>query len=363
MTNILTNYLAREILKTSSATLLVLYVILVSNAFGRVLADIADGDVPQQALWPVLFGQSVNLLSMLLPVGLFLGIVFTFGRMYKDHEIVVMNACGIGYRDFYKPVLLATAPFLILSVYTSVWLNAQVLTAAQAAIDSEENQHEFQLIKPGQFNQSNSGELVFFMESVSEDKLELSDIIINEGGGDSMVIETARSGRREIDEKSGDLFLVIGPGERHEGRAGDNRQKIISFDQHGILLEKILKKARPEPHSDQMTPQRLLKSKKMKHRIEIRWRVAIPVVLLVLALLAVPLAYIAPRQGRYGKVGAALLVFIVYLNLMAFTRSQIEDEVIPVAVNFWWVHLLFLILTIVLIYRRNHGVLLRRANA
>ncbi len=363
MTSIITNYLIREILKTSSATLLVLYVILVSNAFGRVLADIADGEVPQQALWPVLFGQSVNLLSMLLPISLFLGIVFTFGRMYKDHEIVVMNACGIGHREFYRPVLIAAAPFLILSIYTSVWLNAQVLSAAQAAIDSEENRHEFQQIKPGQFNQSSSGDLVFFMESVSDDKQELRDIIINEGGGDSMVIETARSGRRKIDEKSGGLFLVIGPGERHEGRAGDNRQKIISFDQHGILLEKISKAARLEPHSDQMTPQRLLSSKKMKHRIEIRWRIAVPVVLVVLALLAVPLSYIAPRQGRYGKVGPALLVFIVYLNLMAFTRSQIEDKVIPVAINFWWVHLLFLLLTAALIYRRNHGVLLRRASA
>jgi lipopolysaccharide export system permease protein len=363
MTSIITNYLAREILKTSCATLLVLYVILVSNAFGRVLADIADGEVPQQALWPVLFGQSVNLLSVLLPIGLFLGIVFTFGRMYKDHEIVVMNSCGIGYREFYKPVLIATAPFLILSVYTSFWLNAQVLSAAQAAIDSEENRHEFHLVKPGQFNQSSSGNLVFFMESISEDKQELQDIIISEGGGDSMVIETARSGRQEIDEKSGDLFLVIGPGERHEGRAGNNRQKIISFDQHGILLEQISKVKREEPHSNQMTPLRLLQSEKLKHRIELRWRMAVPVVLLVLALLAVPLSYIAPRQGRYGKVGAALLVFIIYLNLMAFTRAQLDEEVIPVAINFWWVHLLFLTLTVALIYRRNHGVLLRRSSA
>jgi len=363
MTSIITNYLVREILKTSCATLLVLYVILVSNAFGRVLADIADGDVPQLALWPVLFGQSVYLLSMLLPIGLFLGIVFTFGRMYKDHEIVVMNACGFGYRDFYKPVLLALAPFLIVSVYTSVWLNAQVLTAAQAAIESEENRHEFQLIKPGQFNQSSSGDLVFFMESLSEDKQELRDIIINQGGGDSMVIETARTGRRKIDDKSGDLFLVIGPGERHEGRAGDNRQKIISYDQHGILLEKISKDKKFVPRSKQLPPQRLMRSKKLNDLIEIRWRVALPVVLVVLALLAVPLSYIAPRQGRYGKVGPALLVFIVYLNLMAFTRAQIEDRVIPVAINFWWVHLLFLLLTVALIYKRNHGVLLRRSSA
>ena len=81
MTRILTVYLAREILKTSCATMLVLYVILVSNSFGRILADIADGDIPQQALWPVMLGQAINLFSLLLPIALFLGIVFTFGRM------------------------------------------------------------------------------------------------------------------------------------------------------------------------------------------------------------------------------------------------------------------------------------------
>ena len=67
MVNIVTAYLAREILKTSGATILVLYVILVSNAFGRALAEIADGDIPQQALWPVMLSQMINLFSLLLP--------------------------------------------------------------------------------------------------------------------------------------------------------------------------------------------------------------------------------------------------------------------------------------------------------
>ena len=96
MFSIVTTYLAREIFKTSAATVLVLFIILVSNALGRVLADIADGDIPQQALWPVMLSQSVNLLSLLLPIGFFLGIIFALGRMYKDHEIVVMFACGVG---------------------------------------------------------------------------------------------------------------------------------------------------------------------------------------------------------------------------------------------------------------------------
>jgi lipopolysaccharide export system permease protein len=360
MTRILTTYLAREILKTSCATMLILYVILVSNSFGRILADIADGDVPQRALWPVLLGQSVNLLSLLLPIALFLGIVFTFGRMYKDHEIVVMNACGIGYREFYRPVLLVLIPFMAISIYSGIWLNAQVLMSAQDAVDREANLHEFQQIKPGQFNQSGSGKLVFFMDSISEDKLELRDIIVSQTNRDVMVIETAETGHQKIDDRSGDLFLVMGPGERYEGEAGDNRVKHITFDQHGILIKRIARQARVEPHSDQMTPQRLWKSKKLKHRIEFQWRIAMPMVVLVLALLAVPLAYIAPRQGRYGKLGAALLVLIVYLNLMAFTRAQMDDQVIPVALNFWWVHLLFLLLTLALIYRRNRGLLLRR---
>jgi len=360
MTRILTTYLAREILKTTCATLLVLFVILVSNALGRELANIADGDLPQQALWPVLFSQSIYLLSVLLPIALFLGIIFTFGRMYKDHEIVVMHACGIGYRDFYRPVILVLIPFMIISIYTSLWLNAQVLNAAKETILREANLHEFLLIKPGQFNQSKDGKLVFFMESLSEDKLELRDIIISQTGQSDMVIETAETGRQMIDEKTGDLFLVIGPGARFEGQAGDNQIRQISFDQHGILIEKQKKSLGYRLDSEQMMPAALLNSDELERRIEFHWRIAVPVVMLVLALLAVPLAYIAPRRGRYGKVGVAMLVFIVYLNLMAFTRVKLEEQVIPEALNFWWVHLLFLMLTLALIYRRNRGQLLPR---
>ena len=362
MTRIVTTYLAREILKTSCAILLVLLVILVSNALGRVLADIADGDIPQRALWPVLFSNSVYLLSLLLPIAFFLGIIFAFGRMYKDHEIVVMQACGIGYRDFYRPVLVALIPFLAASIYSSLWLNMQVLNAAMNSIDLDANVHEFQLIKPGQFNQSKGGGLVFFMESMSDDKLELRNIIISQAGTGEMIIETAETGRQEIDEKSGDLFLVIGPGERYEGQAGANEIKHITFEQHGILIEKQARTASFKLGSDAMTLTGLWQSEKLEHRIELHWRIAVPVVLLVLALLAVPLAYIAPRQGRYGKVGVALLVFIVYLNLIAFTRTKLEDGIIPPALNFWWVHLLFLMLTLALIYRRNRGQLIHRVS-
>ena len=355
MPSIITRYLTSEILKSSAATVLILFIILMSNTLGRVLSDIADGDIPQQALWPVLLSQSVNVFVLLLPIGFFFGIVFAFGRLYKDHEMVVMNACGMGYSHFYKPVLLILVPVLLLSAYGSIWLNAQTQRIAQSIVDREKNVQEFEQVKPGQFNQSKNGEHVFFMQSLSEDKRQLNNIIISQTNRQGMVLETAKSGRHKTDEISGDLFLVMGPGERYEGQTGQKDYKIIEFEQHGILIEKKSEETRKQVLEKEKPPLMLWKSSRLADRVELQWRISIPVILAVLAFLAVPLSYMAPRQGRYGKVGIALVIYIVYFNLMVYTRAQLEADSLPLAINFWWVHMLFIFLTIGFLIKRNGG--------
>jgi len=353
MPGIITRYLVREILKSSAATVLVLFVILMSNALGRVLSEIADGDIPQQALWPVLLGQSLSLFSLLLPVGFFLGIVFAFGRLYKDHEIVVMNACGLGNLDFYRPLFIILVPLLVFTAYCTVWLNAAIQRQVQDIIEQETSRHEFNRIRPGQFNQGKDGDYVFYMESISEDRRALNNIVIGQSDNDRVVLETARTGRQRIDENSGDLFLVVGPGQRYEGSPGEFDFKIISFEQHGILIEKKQSTQQRRVDVDEKTLSQLMASTSVYDKAELHWRIAVPVVILVLAILAVPLSYIAPRQGRYGQVGYAFLVYLVYFNLLAFTRAQIEAGTIPAAINFWWVHLLFLALALSLLARRE----------
>ena len=196
---------------------------------------------------------------------------------------------------------------------------------------------------------------IFFMQSLSEDKRQLNNIIISQTNRDGMILETAKSGRHKTDEVSGDLFIVVGPGERYEGQTGEKNYKIIEFEQHGILIAKKKDEARQQIREKEKPPLMLWKSSRLGDRVELHWRIAIPVILVVLALLAVPLSYIAPRKGRYGKVGIALLVYIVYLNLMAYTRSQLEAGSLPLGLNFWWVHLLFIFLTIGLLIKRNGG--------
>jgi len=353
--SIVTRYLAQEILKTSAATILILFVILMSNALGRVLSDIAGGEVPYQALWPLMLSQSVNIFSLLLPIAFFFGIVLAFGRLYKDHEIVVMNACGMGYLQFYKPVILIAVPIFFLNAYCSIWLNAQTQSAAYNVIEQGKDVQQFDHIKAGQFNASKNGEHVFFMESINADRRQLNNIIISETKRDRMFLETAKSGRQKLDDLTGNSFMVVGPGQIYEGEPGEKSYKIIDFEQHGILIEKQSRAEKRKLQDWAIPPHVLWQSTNLEDRVELHWRIAIPIVLLVLAMLAVPLSHMAPRKGRYGKVGYALIIYIIYFNLMVFTRAQLKSDSLSIAINFWWVHLLFITLTLGLLINRNGG--------
>ena len=352
MLSIVQRYLILEIFKSSAATILILFVILMSNTLGRVLSEISDGEIPVEALFPVFIGQSVQILSFLLPLGFFLGVVFAFGRLYKDHELVVLHACGYGYKQLYSAVLIIMLPVALLTAWLSIWLSAEALQTAKHIVDAKKNIHQFQQLKVGQFNLSKDKKNVFFMQSMSADKLQIQDVIITQKGAQTNVLETAKFGKHKLDDKTGDLFLEVGPGTRYEGKAGSVNYKIIEFDTHGILLGKNQTKVKALNSSEKHFSQ-LQKSTQHKDAVELHWRVAIPLTLIVLGLLAVPLSYISPRQGRYGRIGLALLVFILYLNLLGFSKGAMERGSLPMWLNFWWVHLLFGVLTLLLLKQRT----------
>ena len=330
-----------------------------SNTLGRVLSDISEGKTPADALFPVMVGQSVYIFNLLLPLGFFLGLVFALGRLYADHELVVLQACGFGYRKLYRTLAIILIPVLVLSAALSLWLSAELQQRAIRIVDEKENVHEFTQLKVGQFNTSNNNNEVFFMQSMSADKREIRDIIISQQGSQRDILETAEKGRHKIDEKTGDLFLEMGPGLRYEGNAGEADYRVVEFERHGILLKKK-PGGEVSLDSDEKSFVDVLSSSAHRDRVELWWRITIPITVLVLAVLAVPLSYIAPRQGRYGKIGWSLLIFIVYLNLLGYGKSALENQSIPLWLNFWWVHALFVTLTVALLMKRTRSSILKR---
>ena len=72
---------------------------------------------------------------------------------------------------------------------------------------------------------------------------------------------------------------------------------------------------------------------------------------LVLTLIAVPLSKLRPRQGRYARVGFAIVVYVIYSNLFSASKIWVEKSDVPPAIGVWWVHAVALGLGLYLLMR------------
>jgi lipopolysaccharide export system permease protein len=93
----------------------------------------------------------------------------------------------------------------------------------------------------------------------------------------------------------------------------------------------------------------LLESNDPEKRAEFHWRVALPVMCIVLTLLAVPLSKLRPREGRFARVWLAVLIYFVYSNLVSAGKVWLARGTVPEAVGLWWVHIAVALLAFVVI--------------
>jgi len=152
---------------------------------------------------------------------------------------------------------------------------------------------------------------------------------------------------QKVAEESGDRFIVFLDGYRYEGTLGMPGYKIISYQEHGIRIEK----KEPEAFNVRLAARptsELLGSQQLDEIAELQWRYALPVSTLFLTLLAVMLSRTDPRQGRFGKLFIAILVYVVYNNLIGVARNWLEQGVVPSVLGLWWVHGLLMTLFIIL---------------
>jgi len=170
---------------------------------------------------------------------------------------------------------------------------------------------------------------------------------------------TAASARRMIDPESGDEYLVFADGYRYEGNPGDATYRIMKFARQGVRIE-MPGKTRTSSKSEIVPTTLLLESRNLEDVAELQWRLSVPLSVLVLVLLAVPMSRVSPRKGRYGGLAMAVLVFVVYFNLLATAKVWVEQGVIPVPVGVWWVHLLPVALAFVLLNGERLSCRLRR---
>ena len=347
---ILQRYLLREAAGAWVAVTIVLLAIMLATRFARYLAVAASGKLPKELLLQVVALSSLQYLMILIPVSLLLAIMLSLGRLYKDQEMSAMTACGISSAQFYRPFVLLA---LILSFVAGALAFAIGPWAGRRADYLVEDSRwlvQFNAFEPGQFRDVANGRGVFYTDRVDHTGQKLGMVFaqIRERGETSIV--TAREG--EQTNARGERRLELKDGFRYVGEPGRADYDVVrfgTFDTRIQLPEFIYR-------SDERKLKRtstLIKSQDPADLAELHWRLAAPISVFLLALMAVPLSHLAPRQGRYAKLVVGIVIYLIYSNLLGLGQAWIAKSMVPPVIGMWWVHALAASFALWLLARRE----------
>jgi len=348
-------YLSRELLVTMSAVSAVLLVIIMSGRFIKYLAQAAQGLLDPGVLLLIMGFRLPGFLQLILPLGLFLGILLAYGRLYLESEMTVLSATGMSQRRLLVYSLAPAALVAVVVGWLSLGLAPQGIAEADRILNQQDSLTEFDTLVPGRFQTLRGGSRVTYTRELSADRSELGGVFISEtnvsrqtGKESGLSVLVAESGRQEI-QPDGSRYLILENGYRYDGNPGQADYRAIQYDTYGVLL--------PKPEVSMELSERealptleLLGSDNIRHRTELQWRFSLPLLVFVVTVLAVPLAKVNPRQGRFLKLLPAILLYMTYLALLIAVRGALDKGRIPMALGLWWVHGLFLAIGLLMLY-------------
>lgn len=333
---VLTRYLTREILAVSVAVAVVLLAVLITNRFARFLADAAGGGLPTDAILQLLGLELVAHLSLLLPGAFFLAVVLALGRLYRDNEMAALAACGVGPARLYRILAVSTVPLTLL-VAVLAFVIGPYGAAERERVQAEAQRNvQLEALRAGRFVTSGGFDGVLYAERIGADGEHLENVLLQSETDDGIVVITAREARLEFEPETGGRYFIMFDGYRYDGRPGEAGWRQLAFAEHGVLIEQ--QPLRMRTRFSAMSTGELLAANTAPAWAELHWRLAMPISVVLLVLLAVPLSWARPRSGRYAKLLVAVLVYAVYFNALTVSQDALKDGALPAGLGLWGVH-------------------------
>lgn len=337
MMRILDRYLFREGLVAFSGALAVLLVLLGTNQCVRILSAAASQDLPRDAVLPMIGYTCLQYLPVIMPAALFFGLLLALGRMYRDCELPVIRACGYGARSQLKPVLALALPVAALAC----WMTLDLAPGARRAVDELEQEAasmgDLRRLEPGHFI-SMGGQGVVYSEEADEQGQLYRVFAHRRVDGRMQVIVTDRMALQETSDPLVRMVTFY-DGVLYEGWPGEAQIRIVRFAEHGVpaILPETVSAAM---NMDASPSGELWSQGDPESLLELQRRLSAPLVLLILAVMALPLSRRLPRQSRFASLPWALLVYVIYTNLVTAALSWAQQGITPLWLGVWWVHLL-----------------------
>ena len=340
---IIFRYIAKEVLASMMAVCAVLLLIILSGRFVRFLAEAAAGKLEASVLFTLMGFRMPSYLELIIPLALFIGILLAYGRLYVDSEMTVLKACGMSERTLVAYTLAIACLVACMVGVFSLYLGPMGAKASVALIEKQRSRTEFETLKPAHFHRLAGGG-VSYAEEVSEDKKRLQKVFLASPGDSERRVSlmTAKTGETIVDKISGRRYLVLSDGFQYHGTPGKSNYEVVSFASYAQFLPDNDYESKQRDVIDAMRTTELLASDSPQAFTALQWRLSMPMLVLVVALLAVPLSRTQPRRGRYAKMIPGILLYVVYLVLCNAARGLLDEGRAPVPFLLWLVHGAFL---------------------
>jgi lipopolysaccharide export system permease protein len=345
---ILGRYILREVVTAWLVVTSVLLIILLANQVAGVLERAAVNQYPKGVVLELITLGALQNLSLLVPFGLLLGVVFAFGRLYHDSEMAAALACGVGPSKIYVPVGVLAVVVAACLAWLTLGLAPDAYARAMSLRNAAARAGQFAPIAAGKFRAFGGGNAVVYAQNVNKDGT-LGNVFVERNRGPIVEVALAQRARHSVSPDGLTHTITLYDGERYEGQPGSPEFRIVHFAEHTIPVQmpavsNVVKNLEAQPS------RALWESNDLNKRAELHWRVAMPISCVVLTLLAVPLSRLRPRQGRYSRVWVAVVIYFLYQNLITVGKSWIARGKIPEFVGLWWTHAAVALLALFVVF-------------
>ncbi len=342
-------HINRELLAVFVATLLVLFAVAVGGRFIGYLQEAAAGKFVAADLMTIMALRLPGFVQLIAPFACHIAVLLTVGRLHAEQEMAVLRSSGAGTGRLLA-WFLPSATLLAAGVGAlSLWITPDRNAALDRFLIKQRAEASFDRLSAGAFNAFGRGQRALYAETVSGDGQTLGGVFIFERGkGEPLVTIWAEQASRHVDERTGSQFLVLGDGIRHSHRPADDpsrrpeglRRQVIEFSTLSQRIDTdVAASRRVKPEA--------LSSAALRHRsdaaaaAELHWRMALPTFTLISALIALGLAPVKPRQGRFGRVLPSMTMLVAYYLALLANQNAVLSGHLPAVAGLWPAHALF----------------------
>jgi len=344
--------LSNELISTAGATFIILIGILIAQRAGYLVRIAARGFIPNDAIITMLGFGIIKFLPIVLSLTIFLSVLLTLSRWHRDSEMAVWFSSGLSMSNWIRPILTFAMPVVIVISLLSFFVTPWATQKVEDYRIQLKSRDELSSISPGVFKESGNGDRVYFVEGFDQLGNVVKNVFVQSTQHEKTGVIIASQGSRYKAE-NGDNFIVLEKGRRYESKPNSAEVSTTEFERYAIRVETQEVTRGPDTTTAKDTSQ-LLKSTDNQDKAELQWRFSIPISALVLVLLAVPLSFVDPRAGRSLNLMFAVLIYMVYSNMLSIFQAWITQGKLNHWIGLWPAHILFILLAIYLYYRRTY---------